>query len=244
MSNTPQIQNWIKQGTIPQRLLLSGFGSGWNLALELASTLQDCPLTQIQEGIQGDTLCLKDDGQSFKIGNDQNPERNTARGLVEWINQKPVSPHRIVILENIERSTDTALQALLKVLEEPPGRARFILTTQNHHRLLPTIISRVTQVTIPHNFDNFDLSVEAKDFLESPDLLLKFKIIENLRAAEKEDKTHKPILTFVDHLLLHARFFPQYQTHLESIFEARQDLGRNINPKLVLEMLAIQLTKA
>jgi len=234
----------LKSSKVPQRLLLSGFGSSWNQAIEIAAHLQEQAPETIQQGLHADTLCLKDDGQSFKVGNDQNPDRNTARGLIEWINQKPVSPHRIVILEHIERATDTALQALLKVLEEPPGRAQFIITTQNHHRLLPTVISRVTQVTIPHNFDNFDLSVEVKDFLESPDLLLKFKVIENLRAAEKEDKTHKPILTFVDHLLLHARFFPQYQAHLESIFEARQDLDRNINAKLVLEMLAIQLTKA
>ena len=228
---------------IPQRLLLSGFGSSWNQALVIAAKLQECPEKTIEQGLHADTLCLKDDGQSFKIGNDQNPDRNTARGLVEWISQKPVSPHRIVILENIERATNTALQALLKILEEPPGRAQFIITTQNHHRLLPTIISRVTQVTIPHSFDDFDLSVEVKDFLESPDLLLKFKVIENLKAAEKEDKTHKPIVTFVDHLLLHARFFPQYHPHLESIFNARQDLDRNINAKLVLEMLAIQCTK-
>ena len=237
------VQKILNSKNIPQRLLLSGFGSSWESAVTIAAHLQAVNPQIIEQGLHADTLCLSDDGQSFKIGNDQNPDRNTARGLVEWINQKPVSPHRIVILEHIERATNTALQALLKVLEEPPGRARFIITTQNHHRLLPTVISRVTQVTIPHNFDNFELSAEAKDFLESSDLLLKFKVIENLRAQEKEDKTHKPILTFVDHLLLHARFFPQYQPHLESIFEARQDLDRNLNAKLVLESLAIQLTK-
>ena len=233
----------LKSQSVPQRLLLSGFGSSWESAIAIAAQLQTAPPHVIKQGLHPDTLCLSDDGQSFKIGNDQNPDRNTARGLVEWISQKPVSPHRIIILEHIERATNTALQALLKILEEPPGRARFIITTQNHHRLLPTIISRVTSISIPHNFENFTPSTESQQFLESHDLLLKFEIIENLRTQEKADKAHKPILTFVDHLLLQARFTPQHQAHLEKIFEARQDLDRNSNPKLVLESLAIQLTK-
>jgi len=241
MTYQQKLDHWTKT-QFPQRLLLSGFGSAWEKTIQIASIIQGVDATKISSGIHADTLCLADDGQSFKVGADHHPDRDTARGVIEWISQTPVSPKRIVILENIERASNTALQSLLKILEEPPKNAQFLITTQNHHRLLPTIISRVTTISLPYDFDNFAISTEVKDFLESPDLLLKFNQIERLRKEAKEDKESKPIMGFVDNLLLHARFFPQYQAHLESIFEARQNLQRNINAKLVLERLAIRLT--
>lgn len=239
----PKLQHALKQNALPARLLLSSFGQSWDLSLALAAELQGLPIKAIEQGQHADTLCLRDEGLSFKVGAEHKPEQNSARGLIEWISKKPVSPRRIVILEHVERASDTALQALLKILEEPPSRAQFILTTQNHHRLLPTILSRVTLHTVPHNFDDFPVSAEVKDFLESPDLMLKFTQINNLRIQEKEDQTGKPIMDFVDQLLLHARYFPQYHQHLEKIFQARQNLQRNINPKLALETLAMELTK-
>jgi len=241
MTHLDKIAHW-QSTTFPQRLLLSGFGASWDLAVSIAAGLQNTSEKEIRAGIHADTLLLKDEGLSFKVGAEHQPTRDTARGLIEWINQTPVSERRLVILEHIERASNTALQALLKVLEEPPARAQFIITTRNHHQLLPTIISRVTTLAVPHNFDDFPISAEIKDFLESPNLLLKFSQIEVLREAQKTDKASKPMHAFADQLLLHARFFPQYQNHLEAIFEARQNLDRNLNPKLVLESLAINLT--
>ena len=241
MSYLQKIEHW-SNNEFPRRLLLSGFGSSWELAVKIAAQMQGVEIETINAGIEADTLCLKDLGTSFKVGEDHNPDRDTARGLIEWVNQTPVKPRRIVILENIERASNTALQCLLKVLEEPPKNAQFLITTQNHHRLLPTIISRVTTLSVPHNFDEFPISAVVKHFLESDDLLSKFSEIELLRKAQKEDKAAKPIAQFVDDLLLHARFFPQYQSHLETIFKAQQSLNQNLNAKLVLERLAIELT--
>lgn len=54
---------------------------------------------------------------------------------------------RAVIIEHADLLTTEAQNAFLKLLEEPPADTIIILTTDNQHGLLPTIMSRVQ--TIP-----------------------------------------------------------------------------------------------
>ncbi len=54
---------------------------------------------------------------------------------------------RVFILANADCMTTSAQNALLKIIEEPPETAVFILTAQNRENLLPTVLSRC--VTIP-----------------------------------------------------------------------------------------------
>ncbi|MFH1283067.1 MAG: DNA polymerase III subunit [bacterium] len=49
---------------------------------------------------------------------------------------------RVIIFDQADRLTDDASGALLKTLEEPPGRTIFIFITDKIHKILPTIISR------------------------------------------------------------------------------------------------------
>jgi hypothetical protein len=50
---------------------------------------------------------------------------------------------RAILLLDVDRTDPAAQSALLKVLEEPPGVARFILTAERPRRLPDTILSRV-----------------------------------------------------------------------------------------------------
>jgi DNA polymerase-3 subunit delta' len=52
------------------------------------------------------------------------------------------APYKIVLIDQAERMTREASNALLKTLEEPSGRAILILITANPQLLLPTIVSR------------------------------------------------------------------------------------------------------
>lgn len=58
------------------------------------------------------------------------------------------APRRVFILAEAHNMTDRAQNALLKVLEEPPARALFILTCESRSQLLPTIQSRVVSYTL------------------------------------------------------------------------------------------------
>ncbi|MBM3496430.1 MAG: hypothetical protein FJX72_19240 [Armatimonadetes bacterium] len=67
-------------------------------------------------------------------------------------NTLPFSPsigrRRVYIVERADTLNDAASNSLLKVLEEPPPYAVFVLLTPNAERLLPTILSRCQVVTL------------------------------------------------------------------------------------------------
>jgi len=50
--------------------------------------------------------------------------------------------YRCCLIRSMERMQDEAVNALLKILEEPPPGVVFLLTTQMMHSLLPTLLSR------------------------------------------------------------------------------------------------------
>lgn len=52
------------------------------------------------------------------------------------------SPYRIALLPDFQRTTTQAANALLKTLEEPPGKVVLLLTANALECLLPTIVSR------------------------------------------------------------------------------------------------------
>ena len=59
------------------------------------------------------------------------------------------APLRAIVLLDVDRTEPAAFSALLKILEEPPSRTRFLLTATRPRLLPPTILSRVTLRPIP-----------------------------------------------------------------------------------------------
>jgi len=58
------------------------------------------------------------------------------------------SVRRVLIVEHAEQLTTEAQNAYLKLLEEPPADTLMILTVDNQRALLPTILSRLQQITV------------------------------------------------------------------------------------------------
>ncbi len=72
------------------------------------------------------------------------------RDMVKEVFIKPsVSKKKIFIIENAHLMNDAAQNALLKVIEEPPEYAVFILLCDNKNKILPTILSRCSIISIP-----------------------------------------------------------------------------------------------
>jgi DNA polymerase-3 subunit gamma/tau len=64
------------------------------------------------------------------------------RNLAHWSRISPQGPAKLAIIENVDRLNESATNALLKTLEEPPGGVSFILTTRRKGAVIPTILSR------------------------------------------------------------------------------------------------------
>lgn len=95
-----------------------------------------CQICQhISQNIHPDTLLYKNEGEVLKI--------EDIRFIIEKTSKTFFSPYLVIAIESIERMTDASGHALLKTLEEPPANVIFLFTTDNIHKILDTILSRV-----------------------------------------------------------------------------------------------------
>lgn len=68
------------------------------------------------------------------------------RALQERLIETGTGTYRCCVIRSMERMQDTAANAFLKILEEPPEGLIFLLTTENIGSLLPTIVSRCRSI--------------------------------------------------------------------------------------------------
>jgi DNA polymerase III delta prime subunit len=59
------------------------------------------------------------------------------------------APRRAIVLLDVDKTEPAAFSALLKILEEPPTKTRFLLTATRPRLLPPTILSRVVLCALP-----------------------------------------------------------------------------------------------
>lgn len=86
-----------------------------------------------------DVLSVAPDGKQIKVAQ--------IRELLKIVPFPPIeAAYRVVIIEPADLLGDEAANALLKTLEEPPSRTRFILITNRPPALLTTIRSRCQRV--------------------------------------------------------------------------------------------------
>ena len=126
------LSNSIKSNMISHAYMFEGpSGVGKNtMARELAATLLE------MENLfnSPDYIEITPDGNSIKIAQ--------IRKLQSDILVKPYKSYKIYVIDEAQKMTVEAQNALLKTLEEPPEYAIIILVTNNKEGLLPTIRSR------------------------------------------------------------------------------------------------------
>ena len=126
------LSNSIKSNMISHAYMFEGpSGVGKNtMARELAATLLDMDnLFNSPDYIE-----ITPDGNSIKIAQ--------IRKLQSDILVKPYKSYKIYVIDEAQKMTVEAQNALLKTLEEPPKYAIIILITNNKESLLDTIKSR------------------------------------------------------------------------------------------------------
>ncbi len=107
------------------------------------SCLQFTSFRAVEENAHPDIEWLRVSG--YSIGIDEVREHIIARVL----KKANYDRNKFLIIENAQRMTPPAMNALLKSLEEPPAMTNFFLITHQPHRLLPTIRSRCQRYVLP-----------------------------------------------------------------------------------------------
>lgn len=136
---------------------------------------------------------------SIKIGD--------IRWLREYTNLKPYQAQKkIFVIQDAQRLTVEAANALLKTLEEPPQDTVIILIVNSANRLLPTVISRCKLIRFPQNIlpehkNQDDTEKFAERFINEDTYVQRIKLYEDIGALERsqlEDILHSLIYVLRD----------------------------------------------
>lgn len=78
-----------------------------------------------------------------------NSSVDNIRQLIENAQTPPVTAkYKIYIIDEVHMLSKTAMNALLKILEEPPNYLIFLLATTNPEKIIPTVLSRLTKLNL------------------------------------------------------------------------------------------------
>lgn len=142
----------VDTGNIPVPFLLLA-GAKWLWKMSIA---KDAMKTLLGEYIHQDGLVLEDYSHvlekhhTIKISSDEEITLSDGsiykdvwiREMLEWMVKSPLWTYKVLVIEDIERMTEGAANALLKILEEPLAWRMIFVTTSHIEQILPTILSR------------------------------------------------------------------------------------------------------
>jgi DNA polymerase-3 subunit gamma/tau len=146
------IKNAISLNRLPQAILLTGTrGIGKTTTARIIAKYLNC------QEVERKGECCNICDSCLSIANCTHPDIlefdaasktsvNDIREIIETVNYMPIkSKNKFYIIDEVHMLSNSAFNALLKTLEEPPSHVRFILATTEEHKVPLTIVSRTLQ---------------------------------------------------------------------------------------------------
>ena len=103
--------------------------------------------------------------------------------------------YKVYIIDEVHMLSQSAFNAFLKTLEEPPSHAVFILATTEKHKIIPTILSRC-QVYDFHRISILDMVSHLKNIAKKEDVKIEEEALHVI--AEKADGALRDALSCFD----------------------------------------------
>ena len=127
------LKGWLKKGSVPHAIMFDGpSGCGKTTLARILATELGCT----------NELSYQEINVSVECGVVMVAE------LIEDSKHNITGGNRVWVLDEVHGLTSQSSNALLKVLEEAPSYAYFLLCTTNPEKILPTLLNRCQQIKV------------------------------------------------------------------------------------------------
>ena len=143
------LSNSIRRGQLAHAYLFCGpRGVGKTTTARIFAKMINCanPGPDMEPCGQCESCVSFQEGRSYCIHELDAASNNSVEDIKTLMEQVQVPPqvgkYSVYIIDEVHMLSQSAFNAFLKTLEEPPAHAIFILATTEKHKILPTILSR------------------------------------------------------------------------------------------------------
>ena len=143
------LSNSIRRGQLAHAYLFCGpRGVGKTTTARIFAKMINCanPGPEMEPCGECESCVSFQEGRSYCIHELDAASNNSVEDIKALMDQVQVPPqvgkYSVYIIDEVHMLSQSAFNAFLKTLEEPPAHAIFILATTEKHKILPTILSR------------------------------------------------------------------------------------------------------
>jgi DNA polymerase-3 subunit gamma/tau len=120
------------------------------------------------------------------------------RLLIESAKNPPlIGKYKIYLIDEVHMLSKSAMNALLKILEEPPTYLVFLLATTNPEKLIPTVLSRLTKLNLT-NHSTSELTANLRKIADKEGLNIEDNVLEML--AKRADGSQRDAINLLETL--------------------------------------------
>lgn len=181
--------NAIKQGKIAHAYLFAGpRGTGKTSVAKLFAKEINCQEENNQDLDNAPNIKAFNDNNHpdiIELDAASNNSVDDIREIVDKVYYAPIlGKYKVYIIDEVHMLSNSAFNALLKTLEEPPKNVIFILATTDPQKIIPTVLSRVQR----YNFKKVDIE----------DIVLRIENILKIENITYEEEAIKLIASLAD----------------------------------------------